>query len=156
VRHALSVPRLLPHVVVHLDMKKIEAPYLLFALIFGFMALIAPYLMEEHRLTLEGRVAMFLFQAGMVFACSLATAKHLHDKWVQEDIDDRQARLRMPKPPGEETDQGEVPPGGLIQSPALHDTAAQSAEPGPSLAFGNTESATPLHSTDTESKSLSH
>ncbi len=79
-------------------MKKIEAPYLLFALVFGFMALIAPYLMEEHRLTFEGRVAMFLFQAGMVFACSLATAKHLHDKWVQEDINDRQARLRMPKP----------------------------------------------------------
>ncbi len=79
-------------------MKKIEAPYLLFALVFGFMALIAPYLMEEHRLTFEGRVAMFLLQAGMVFACSLATAKHLHDKWVQEDINDRQARLRMPKP----------------------------------------------------------
>jgi hypothetical protein len=79
-------------------MKKIEAPYLLFALMFGFMALIAPYLMEEHRLTLEGRVAMLLFQAGMVFACSLSTAKHLHDKWVQEDIHERQARLRMPKP----------------------------------------------------------
>ena len=78
-------------------MKKIEAPYLLFALVFGFMALIAPYLMEEHRLTLEGRLAMFLFQAAMVFACALATAKHLHDKWVQEDILERQARLRMPK-----------------------------------------------------------
>jgi hypothetical protein len=136
-------------------MKKIEAPYLLFALIFGFMALMAPYLMEEHRLTLEGRVAMFLFQAGMVFACSLATAKHLHDKWVQEDIDDRQARLRMPKPP-EETDQGEAPPGGLIQPPALQDTAAQSAEPGPSLAWGSTESATSVPSTDTENKPLSH
>lgn len=83
-------------------MKKIEAPYLLFALVFGFMALIAPYLMEEHRLTFEGRVAMLLFQAGMVFACSLSTAKHLHDKWVQEDINDRQARLRMPKPQDEE------------------------------------------------------
>ena len=78
-------------------MKKIEAPYLLFALIFGFMALFAPYLMEEHRLTLEGRVAMLLFQAAMVFCCSLATAKHLHDKWVQEDIQDRQARLRVPR-----------------------------------------------------------
>ena len=136
-------------------MKKIEAPYLLFALIFGFMALFAPYLMEEHRLTLEGRIAMFLFQAGMVFACSLATAKHLHDKWVQEDIDDRQARLRMPKPP-EETDQGEASPGGLIQPSALQDAAAQSAEPGPSLALGTTESATPVPSTDTESKPLSH
>lgn len=78
-------------------MKKIEAPYLLFALVFGFMALIAPYLMEEYRYSLEGRVAMFLFQAGMVFACALATAKHLHDKWVQEDITDRQSRLRMPR-----------------------------------------------------------
>jgi hypothetical protein len=86
-------------------MKKIEAPYLLFALIFGFMALFAPYLMEEHRLTLEGRVAMLLFQAAMVFACALATAKHLHDKWVQEDIQDRQARLRVPRH-GEDTDEG--------------------------------------------------
>jgi len=78
-------------------MKKIEAPYLLFALVFGFMALIAPYLMEEYRYSIEGRLAMFLFQAGMVYACALATAKHLHDKWVQEDIRDRQSRLRMPK-----------------------------------------------------------
>ena len=155
-RHALSVPRRLPHVVAHRDMKKIEAPYLLFALIFGFMALIAPYLMEEHRLTLEGRIAMFLFQAGMVFACSLATAKHLHDKWVQEDIDDRQARLRMPKPPEEDPDQGEVLPDGLLQAPALQDTAAQSAETGSSLTPGSSESATPLPSTDTESKPLSH
>ena len=90
-------------------MKKIEAPYLLFALVFGFMALIAPYLMEEHRLTFEGRVAMFLFQAGMVFACSLATAKHLHDKWVQDDINDRQARLRMPKPPEDTEDASDAP-----------------------------------------------
>jgi hypothetical protein len=88
-------------------MKKIEAPYLLFALVFGFMALIAPYLMEEHRLTLEGRVAMFLFQAAMVFACALATAKHLHDKWVHEDILERQARLRMPRHEEEAADDGQ-------------------------------------------------
>lgn len=87
-------------------MKKIEAPYLLFALVFGFVALIAPYLMEEHRLTLEGRVAMFLFQAGMVLACALATAKHLHDKWVQQDIDERQARLRMPRHEEESVEAG--------------------------------------------------
>lgn len=79
-------------------MKRIEAPYLLFALVFGFMALIAPYLVEDYQYTIEGRLAMFLFQAGMEFACALATAKHLHDKWVQQDIADRQARLRMPKP----------------------------------------------------------
>lgn len=84
-------------------MKKIETPYLLFALVFGFMALIAPYLMEEYRFTLEGRLSMFMFQAGMEFACALATAKHLHDKWVQEDILDRQARLRVPKHADEET-----------------------------------------------------
>jgi len=79
-------------------MKRIEAPYLLFALVLGFMALIAPYLVEDYQYTIEGRLAMFLFQAGMEFACALATAKHLHDKWVQQDIADRQARLRMPKP----------------------------------------------------------
>ena len=90
-------------------MKKVEAPYLLFALVFGFMALIAPYLMEEHRLTLEGRLAMLLFQAGMVFACALSTAKHLHDKWVQEDIAERQARLRMPKPEEDSPDNPEDP-----------------------------------------------
>jgi hypothetical protein len=97
-------------------MKKIEAPYLLFALVFGFMALIAPYLMEEHRLTLEGRVAMFLFQAAMVFACALATAKHLHDKWVQEDILERQARLRMPRHEEEAADDGQSTP--LVQADA--------------------------------------
>lgn len=94
-------------------MKKIETPYLLFALVFGFMALLAPYLMEEHRLTLEGRVAMLLFQAGMVFACSLATAKHLHDKWVQEDIADRQSRLRIPRSQDDEASHvtsNEMPP----------------------------------------------
>lgn len=79
-------------------MKRIDAPYLLFAVVFGFMALIAPDLMEEHRLTFEGRVSMFLFQVAMEFLCALATAKHLHDKWVQKDIDDRNARLRMPRP----------------------------------------------------------
>jgi hypothetical protein len=79
-------------------MKRIEAPYLLFALVFGFMALIAPYLIDEYQYSIEGRIAMFLFQAGMEFACALATAKHLHDKWVQQDIADRQARLRMPRP----------------------------------------------------------
>ena len=103
-------------------MKKIEAPYLLFALIFGFMALIAPYLMEEHRLTLEGRLSMFLFQAGMEFACALATAKHLHDKWVQQEIDDRQARLRMPKIVDEE----EAPASGVTADEA---SAAQTQVP---------------------------
>jgi len=105
-------------------MKKIEAPYLLFALVFGFMALIAPYLMEEHRLTFEGRVAMFLFQAGMVFACSLATAKHLHDKWVQDDINDRQARLRMPKPL-EDTDEASVAPINPALTPESGDVASE-------------------------------
>ena len=106
-------------------MKKIEAPYLLFALVFGFMALIAPYLMEEHRLTLEGRVAMFLFQAGMVFACSLSSAKHLHDKWVQEEINDRQARLRMPKPQSDDATPDETPDA----TPDATDVPASLAEP---------------------------
>jgi hypothetical protein len=79
-------------------MKRLEAPYLLFAVIFGFMALIAPDLREEHRLTFEGRVSMFLFQVAMEFLCALATAKHLHDKWVKKDIEERSARLRMPHP----------------------------------------------------------
>lgn len=83
-------------------MIKIDAPYLLFAVIFGFMALIAPDLMEAHRQSFEGRVSMFLFQAAMEFLCALATAKHLHDKWVQQDIDERTARLRVPHPPAEE------------------------------------------------------
>jgi hypothetical protein len=83
-------------------MKRIEAPYLLFALVFGFMTLIAPYLVDEYQYSLEGRLSMLLFQAGMQFACALATAKHLHDKWVQEDIQDRQARLKMPRTPVEE------------------------------------------------------
>jgi hypothetical protein len=83
-------------------MKRIEAPYLLFALVFGFMTLIAPYLVDEYQYSLEGRLSMLLFQAGMQFACALATAKHLHDKWVQEEIEDRQARLKMPRAPVEE------------------------------------------------------
>ena len=83
-------------------MKRIEAPYLLFALVFGFMTLLAPYLVDEYQYSLEGRLSMLLFQAGMQFACALATAKHLHDKWVQEDIQDRQARLKMPRAPVEE------------------------------------------------------
>lgn len=90
-------------------MKRIEAPYLLFALVFGFMALIAPYLVEDYQYTIEGRLAMFLFQAGMELGCALATAKHLHDKWVQQDIADRQARLRMPKPAEEDVDDASRP-----------------------------------------------
>ena len=121
-------------------MKWIDAPYLLFAVIFGFMALIAPDLMEEHRLTFEGRVSMFLFQVAMEFLCALATAKHLHDKWVQKDIDERNARLRMPRPaeepePGPEAaaeaqstdgsaanDQGNAP---TAQDHASHTAAVQ-------------------------------
>jgi hypothetical protein len=66
------------------------------------MTLIAPYLVDEYQYSLEGRLSMLLFQAGMQFACALATAKHLHDKWVQEEIEDRQARLKMPRTPVEE------------------------------------------------------
>lgn len=109
-------------------MKKIEAPYLLFALIFGFMALISPYLMEEHRLTLEGRVAMLLFQAAMMFACSLSSAKHLHDKWVQQEINDRQARLRMPKP--QEDGEAEAVAAGNASLSASADTAQPAHEVG--------------------------
>lgn len=90
-------------------MKRIETPYLLFALVFGFMTLLAPYLVEEYQYSIEGRLSMLLFQAGMQFGCALATAKHLHDKWVQEDIQDRQARLKMPRPPVEEVP--DVPDG---------------------------------------------
>ena len=93
-------------------MKRIEAPYLLFALVFGFMALMAPYLVEDYQYTIEGRLAMLLFQAGMEFGCALATAKHLHDKWVQQDIADRQARLRMPKPVEEAADDTAHPSDG--------------------------------------------
>ena len=132
-------------------MKKIEAPYLLFALVFGFMALIAPYLMEEHRLTFEGRVAMFLFQAGMVFACSLATAKHLHDKWVQDDINDRQARLRMPKPV-EDTEEASDAPVNPALTPESGDVASEGVADTTPTTPHHDSSASPASGAETAAK----
>ena len=108
-------------------MKRIDTPYLLFAVVFGFMALIAPDLMEEHRLTFEGRVSMFLFQVAMEFLCALATAKHLHDKWVQQDIDDRNARLRMPRPVEE------AEPDAVVQAQSASGAVANDQENAPTV-----------------------
>lgn len=151
-RHALSVWQAGtgPHVVSHRDMKKIEAPYLLFALVFGFMALIAPYLMEEHRLTLEGRLAMLLFQAGMIFVCSLASAKHLHDKWVQEEINDRQARLRMPKPQEDSESTDATPRNDALLGPTS--PAHEGVSDDQPMASGNDTLSSPVTSHDASTK----
>jgi len=71
-----------------------------------------------------------------VFACSLASAKHLHDKWVQEDINDRQARLRMPKPL-EDTDEA----SDATINPALTPEARNVASEG----VADTTPTTPHH-----------